>query len=720
MEKNHIYSINGTMTMDNYSNLFIFLLCSSILVSSLNIQVDSVELILERNYIDWIPIKDTRVFDEKIDIGGSLVIKDGICLSIFNCDIIFDINEEKGGGILNEKGGSFFLRNSTISVTGSFSPYFINHGYVEISDSVFTNLSSGEDINNVGLETIDGITKIIGSSITNCIGNALFFERSIFSVVGSKIFNNTRNGIFINDSSGSIDSCELFGNAYQAITVFNSNVSLISNYIHDHKRSWNEGIGIQLQDSSGYIAYNTLKNNDMNIVCSRSKTTIENNSIYGGYYGIQVNNMVGSDNNADSPSQVEDEEYPSIGFICKNLVENCFFFGIQVFESDYEVISNVVKHVHYGSGISVRNSSPLIKDNHVESSRGGEWYIDFHLSNYCRSTLLNNTCRSISVYHYSDIEVINSGKPNGINVESYSSAVYKTFFSCLVIDDNGFPVKDASVQAIPNGSDKSFEYTTDENGRIANKLMTLYKIIAYDYADYIVQSYDQSIISFYAYKKGIGSNISNIDMNEKKEVLLVLNKSVKNEPFFNIELFRPLSNLSINVNESIKFLVFPSNNNIKYCYRWLINSYVIDNIEGEFTFITNSSSPGHYRICVQVSNDIMVREKIWYIQVIDPDLEPPFVGDDIDRDFMNDDWEKFYFGDTDEVQWGDYDNDGYTNYEEYKNDWSPTNPFNPNQQPKKNGIYIMIPIFLLIILILSIFGLIFFVIKNFKKRYHYL
>jgi parallel beta-helix repeat protein len=55
----------------------------------------------------------------------------------------------------------------------------------------------------------------------------------------------------------------------------------------------------------------------------------------------------------------------------------------------------------------------------------------------------------------------------------------------------------------------------------------------------------------------------------------------------------------------------------------------------------------------------------------DDDVEP---GIDEDGDGMDDDWEREYFGDLSENAAGDYDNDNFTNLEEYKAQTDPTDP----------------------------------------------
>lgn len=46
--------------------------------------------------------------------------------------------------------------------------------------------------------------------------------------------------------------------------------------------------------------------------------------------------------------------------------------------------------------------------------------------------------------------------------------------------------------------------------------------------------------------------------------------------------------------------------------------------------------------------------------------------DDKDGDDLNDDWEITFFGDLTQSSDGDYDSDGYSNFEEYQNGWNPT------------------------------------------------
>ncbi|NIQ55684.1 MAG: calcium-binding protein, partial [Gammaproteobacteria bacterium] len=52
---------------------------------------------------------------------------------------------------------------------------------------------------------------------------------------------------------------------------------------------------------------------------------------------------------------------------------------------------------------------------------------------------------------------------------------------------------------------------------------------------------------------------------------------------------------------------------------------------------------------------------------------------DRDGDGMRDDWEKKYFGDLDRDGTGDYDNDGFTDLEEYENGMDPTLPPGPSE-----------------------------------------
>jgi len=91
------------------------------------------------------------------------------------------------------------------------------------------------------------------------------------------------------------------------------------------------------------------------------------------------------------------------------------------------------------------------------------------------------------------------------------------------------------------------------------------------------------------------------------------------------------------------------------------------------------AEPGKYNVTLWVSDDdgrwIDAPLHITILPAADDDDEP-----DTDGDGLPDAWEEQYFGDLNETADGDYDNDNYTNLEEYE---AGTDPSNPYDHPEK-------------------------------------
>ncbi len=681
----------------------------------------------ERIYENWIPNKNTRVFDEKILISGRLIVEDGIELILEGCEMVFNISQETSGGVQVKNGGTFIMRNSTLRmVDTSRNPYFINHGLIDIFGSRLQNLSGKDNGEEGGIQTWDGRGRIDTSVITSCENSAVYCYRSNVTIKDTAIMKNPKNGICINNSEVTIEDCRIYKNGLHGIEVFRSHAMIIDNKIHDHEVGWYEGHGISLQDSVALIKDNDLKNNAMNIVCSRSQTQIISNNITNGNYGIQVNSLIGYDNNADSPSQDPDENYLSKGVIEDNTVTGQGLFGIQVLESDFNVISNNISDVEY-DGIFIRGTSPLVEGNNVTGC-------GIFVGDGCRSQLINNSCNEITVNFYSFVDIVNSRISKSVNVRSYSWAKIKKYISIEVQDENGLPVNDALIEIYSEKMNESYTGRTNPEGIIQQIPLTVFQKSAPDYASWVIKKEYYSPYWIYAEKNGVGNGKEKIDINDFNKVIIYIHKNETEKDFLpEILDFIPKKDQTIYITDTINFnIALSSPHPDGLLIKWFLNSYPQESEGLDFTFQTNSSSAGGYEVNVIISNGVFERKHNWTVWVVDPDYaNPPHVSSDLDRDWMRDDWEEWRFGDLTHVQWEDYDNDGYTNYEEHKNCTNPTDRDDPDDRsynwwheldnsnkslnPFHNGI-IWEKIVPLIIIIPIIFLTIIIVIIVIKKR----
>jgi len=709
----------------------------AILVSMVPQTVKSTSVDQGRKYEDWIPIKNTRVFDEKILISGKLVVEDGIELILEGCELVFNISQETSGGVEVQDGGRFIMRNSTLRmIPTSRNPSFINHGFIDIFGSRIQNLSGAYNGEEGGIQTWNGKGIIDTTIITSCENSAVYCFESNVTIKDTAIFQNPKNGIFINNSEVTIKDCHIYENGLHGIEGYRSNARIIDNSIHDHEIGWNEGHGISLQDSLALIQDNEIKNNAMNIVCSRSQTRIIGNEISNGYYGIQVNAMIGADDNADSPSSEPDAKYPSVGVIQDNVLTGQGFFGIQVFESDYDIISNTVRSVH-SAAIIVRTASPLIKGNTVSSGPGSsQYYTDFSLGNNCNSIMVDNNHGSVSVNTNSFVDIINSGITYAsIDVGSYSWARLKKYFTIHVLDENEQPVNGAFVEVFSEKMNESFSGFTDPNGTIEKIPLTVFQKSAPDYASWVLERYDYSPYRIYASKEGVGAGKEYFDIEDIDKITITLDDdAVAWDTVPEIIYFQPLGDQEINISDVLDFSFslstpLPDGFHIE----WYINSYKQTDEGYDFSFITNGSSTGGYEIKVIVTDGYLERKHNWTVWVNDPDLHRQLhVSRDSDRDGMDDGTEIMYFRNLDQVQWEDYDGDGITNYEELKQYSDPTDPDDPNgdsnpwwpdftdddDETKKtdSGAYLKIGIPVFVILLIIILVVLFIIRKRRTKH----
>jgi hypothetical protein len=87
----------------------------------------------------------------------------------------------------------------------------------------------------------------------------------------------------------------------------------------------------------------------------------------------------------------------------------------------------------------------------------------------------------------------------------------------------------------------------------------------------------------------------------------------------------------------------------------------------------------NYTVRLLYSDGFVTKEVTKVITIIEPGWIPP--PEEGDFDGLPDSWEYNYFGNLDQDPDEDFDNDGWTNLEEYQNGWDPTDPDHPTDPP---------------------------------------
>jgi hypothetical protein len=614
--------------------------------------------------LDWVPEDDTIVEDRTVHLQGELKITDGIDFTLRSSKLIFNMTEM--GGIIVEEGCHFFVIDSSIDIyLNSTMPYFLNKGTTIIKNSTIMNIDVRK---KGGIETIGGDIEVEGSTISSCKGCAIYCEGGYAVVKNSSIIGNHWNGISLNFSKGIIRDNLIKNNTNNGIEVFKSDVSVINNTVRNHHRDWDKGFGIFYNLSCGMIANNNLSQNSINILCARSNTTISENTVHGGYYGIQVSDEAGHVNNADG-SLSDDDGWTSKGIIEDNIVLNQNFFSVQVFECHYDVFNNTMND-SWGTPLTIRGSPSRVERNTVS-----EIFCGFGSS----AVMKDNRIKVLGAGYDSNVVTYDDIKFGAIHVTDYSSVRGMKYLDIEVKDGSGEHVPRADIHIYSLGEDFEYRGKTNEEGVIGRIPLVRFVKTSPDYASFVQRHRSFDPYRIYAVD-GERAGYVDFDLENTSTLSVVIGPGdLAPDLVPSISSYKPVRNETINCTDTMVFnvgLVNPLPDD--FTVKWYMNGNLVSTGALTYGYIPNSSSAGGYDFKVVISNGVITRSKAWTLWVTDPnDPYPLHIHQDLDRDQMKDEWEISCFGNLKQTQWDDTDRDGFSNYQEFKNDTDPMDRNDP-------------------------------------------
>jgi parallel beta-helix repeat protein len=659
---------------------------------------------------DWVITKNITVESESIVLKGDLIIKDGGKFILNNSQLEISSDYVGEHKIKVEKGGILSTEKSTIKSLNEASYKFIVFGELTIINSTIENVWGDVDRVNRrgGIEINSNETYFENSEIIKGLTNGLLYSSSKINIINCRVTLCQDDAIEIYSSFGIIDGCNISDNGW-GIVAFNSNISVKNSHIHNmvfeglyaqnskldvinntfsyHDTGLYDGGGaLTVELSKADILNNNFYKNYWSIVASASEVTIENNSINGISYGIQVNNN-------------------SRGLIKGNTVSNNDLFGIQVMDSDFEVTDNIIFDI-YGTGLLIRNSNPIITN--VTIWNYNEIDYQFYTDTYClydaNPTYVNCNFTSIGANTNCDIKFINTPiNLSNIGLDRSSSIALKFSLDIKVIDNSNNPVQNATIGILSKYSTFMTRSETSDQGTSKTILLDGINITGSrewknGTSVYSVQT-NYETYRIIAYKERLGFGRNHIELDKNENIIIKLNR--KNEPPEIID-FEPNGTVELIEGNSQEFNITVDDEYIDYLlFDWYIDDiFTLRSKSRPLNYTTNYSSQGYHNIKVVVTDGIFSDSHTWNVNVIeiedidtdgdgiinkdDPDDDNDGYSDEMEIEFGTDKFDKLDHPEDNDNDFipneidDDIDNDSYKNSVDMF-------PYDPNEWENTDG-----------------------------------
>jgi len=571
----------------------------------------------------------------------------------------------ENNGVMNEYSKGIYLNKCSSRIENVTS---IHHGhsglYAKHSVATFENCQVWGNRfynNSHGIRVFEGDVSIINSNISNCSGYGIRINNSGVEISGNLVENITgvtdNSAMRLDNCQGNIRANRILNYGDIGIGLVNSSMTIKENVIDGGSYiyySSERKVGILLEFSDADMDGNTISNSINCVRGYNSYIILSNNSVHDCVKGVYL-------------------EEGSSGTMENITSKRSKLMGIGLFESSFSM-----NNVDCDS-ILIRGCDPTISNSTFNEISGLSGSAPTFINCFFEKVSFNTNC---------NVKIIDPVNHHPvIDISRYSSVSVVKTLRGIVYSRNHSKLEGARVSLISINDVSNRVTITDKYG--------LFEVLELPVATYNASGYgnDYSILNFYPYYieviddgEWFGGYLDDISMND---IVIILDNISINGTLndFTVIEAHPDPVCFAEKGETVTFAVVPSAVRITDIKAsWFVDGY--PEYTGSSFFFeldTRSLSIGSHIVECRItrtnnksSDDLIYRR--WVLEV--HENEPEY-SDDSDLDGLPDIWEYYHFGGLHPRGGDDPDQDGYSNYEEYRMDTDP-NVANENNDRENN------------------------------------
>jgi len=550
------------------------------------------------------------------------------------------------GGIEIQSGDATF-RNSTILECGS-NGVFSNHSTVEFDNCIVSYMPDD------GIELNASTATVVGCNIShNGYGIVAFYSDLIAlnnSFYKNRVVDEDGISLYSNNSC-----CEVKGNSFietpRAVWMVNPiNCFVLDNYFRN-----------PIEYNYGTYTYY------FNVIIAYGTAEVSGNTIYGGSYGIRF-------------------YFCEDGIAESNSITNTVFSAFSLLDSINRLCNNTMTDCA-GAGINQRGGVCTMVNNTVSgyNSQRSEHYNDITSWRDAKARIINCSISSLDIHENSFGELINTPlKDSAIELDNGGAVQVKWYLDVQVLDTTGNPVANANIDIWSSLKNENLSFRTDGEGLAEGIELT-------EYLDDLKTSYlnEETKVYFtphsiFAEDESLGGCWENITMDSNKAITMTLDTQVEYDNVIPvITSYSPNRDFEILLDEKqILNITVDDDNPHNLKYSWYDNDTLIQ-VEKKGFLIYHGSILGIHYLIVNITDGFHSIEFQWNVTVFEEQKI-----NDSDLDGLPDEWENEYFSNFTYEADDDPDGDGADNLAEYENRTNPDDrkDFPDNLDPEMDGI----------------------------------